>query len=92
MNGHKIETGYLAVVSKGKVKASTKNNEKTSDSKEVKLNGYRFFLRSKQAEIKTLNPEASPQEIMTILNAEWNKEKVDGRKDVVYWLLQWSPR
>ena len=83
MNGHKIEKGYSSVVNKGKVRATRKKSEKNDETKETKVTGYRLFAKLKREEIKNRNPEATPQEIMATLNAEWNMEKLAGRKD--YW-------
>jgi hypothetical protein len=80
MNGHKIEKGYSKVVSKGKVKASGNKNDKT-ETKDVKTTGYRLFTKSKRPEIRNMNPDATPQELMVILNAEWRKEKIAGRME-----------
>ena len=83
MDGHMMEKGFKNVISKGRVKASSRANDKggKSEGKEVKMNGYRIFLKTKRPEIKDNNPDANPREMIVLLNAEWNKEKIAGRKD-----------
>ena len=81
MNGHMMETGFKNVVSKGKVKASkAKDNEEGKTKKEPKLNGYRMFQKMTRPQVRNINPDATPQEMMVLLNAEWTKEKAAGRK------------
>ena len=83
MNGHVMEKGFLNVVSKGKVKASrAKGGDESVGKKESKLNAYRMFLKTKRPEIRNIHPDATPQEMIVLLNAEWNKEKAAGRKDI----------
>ena len=76
-----METGFKNVVSKGKVKASkAKDNEEGTTKKEPKLNGYRMFQKMTRHQVRTMNPDATPQEMMVPLNAQWTKEKSAGRR------------
>ena len=78
MNGHEIQKGFKKVVSKGKVKANSKSEE--SEPKVAKVTGYRLFLQTKRPEIRSQNPDATPQEMIKLLNEAWNREKASGNK------------
>ena len=83
MNAHTIEKGYSKVVSQGKVKAS-KSKAKTDNTsikeKEKPSSGYRYFLKMTRPKLRNENPDASPQDMIKLLNAAWNREKENGRK------------
>ena len=83
MNAHNIERGYSKVVSRGKVKAS-KSKAKPDDAsvkeKEKPSSGYRYFLRMTRPKLRNENPDASPQEMIKLLNTAWNIEKENGKK------------
>ena len=81
MNGHQLEKDYSKIVSKGKVKAT--KTKSSDDSKESKTtSAYRLFQKERRPIIRNQNPDATPQEIIKLLNEAWNKEKADGRKQV----------
>ena len=83
MNSHEITKGFKKVISKGKVKAKavvTENDE--SEPKTTKLTGYRLFMQTKRPIIRNQNPDATPQEMVKLLNEAWNNEKLAGNKDV----------
>ena len=82
MNGHQLEKGYSKVVSKGKVKAS-KTKSTSDDPKESKpATAYRVFLKEMRPVVRNQHPDASPQEMIKLLNEAWNKEKAEGKKEV----------
>ena len=85
VRGHDTEKEYCSLISKGKVKALKKSSTKESEKKQAKVTGYRFFMQLKRPEIRSKNPDASPQEIVKLINEAWNEEKLHGRKD--YWQL-----
>ena len=66
MNGNKIQKEYKQVVSKGKVKAKAKSEE--SEPNVVKITGYGLFLQTKRPEIRNQNPDATPQDMIMLLN------------------------
>ena len=71
MNGHMMEKGFKTVVSKGKVKASkAKDVEEPTAKRETKLTGYRMFQKMTRPQIRNMNPDATPQEMLVLLNAE----------------------
>ena len=80
LNSHEIQKGFKKVISKGKVKAKSSTNEET-EPKVAKLTGYRLFLQTKRPEMRNQNPDATPQEMIKILNEAWNREKMSGNKE-----------
>ena len=82
IDGHQLEKGYSKVISKGKVKAS--NTKSTSDEpKERKpATAYRIFLNEMRPVVRNQHPDATPQEMIKLLNEAWNKEKAEGKKDL----------
>ena len=81
LNSHEITKGYKNVISKGKVKAKATNNVESVPKVAAKLTGYRLFLQTKRPEIRNQNPDATPQEMIKILNQAWNSEKLLGNKE-----------
>ena len=79
MDGHLTENSYKKVVKRGKVSSKT-------ESKDAKITAYRVFLKTKRPEVRDLNPDATPQQMIALLNNEWNKEKAAGGQD--YWKQQ----
>ena len=82
LNGHAIQKGFKMVVSKGKVRVKGKDKDE-SEEKVSKLTGYRLFQKSKRPEIRDKYPDASPQEIIRLLNEAWNIEKASAKKTTV---------
>ena len=83
MNAHQIAKGYSKVVSQGKVKASKakqkSNAKENNEVKEKPLSAYRFFLKTTRVKVRNENPDATPQDMIRLLNNAWRKEKEDGR-------------
>ena len=82
LNGHAIQNGFKMVVSKGEVRFKGKDKDE-SEEKVSKLTGYRLFQKSKRPEIRDKYPDASPQEIIRLLNEAWNIEKASAKKKTV---------
>ena len=82
MNSHEIAKGFKKVISRGKVKAKAIPMNEESEPKTVKLTGYRQFMQNKRPLIRDENPDATPQEMVKLLNEAWNNEKLAGNKEI----------
>ena len=85
MNSHEIAKGFKKVISRGKVKAKTIPMNEESEPKTVKPTGYRLFMQNKRPIIRDQNPDATPQEMVKLLNEAWNNEKLAGNKEIWDW-------
>ena len=64
-------------------KNKTKNTGNAPKHKKSTSSAYKYFLTQMRPYYKNENPDASPQEILKILNIAWKKEKNEGKKK--YW-------
>ena len=82
MNSHDIVKGFKKVISRGKVKAKAIPLNEESEPKTAKLTGYRLFMQNKRPIIRDQKPDATPQEMVKLLNDAWNDEKLAGNKEI----------